>query len=48
MSVLITTMVNEVTDISFTDFERQVLKIWGTKVMQERVPATRPKISGLK
>ncbi|GGP03583.1 hypothetical protein GCM10010992_12560 [Cloacibacterium rupense] len=43
-----TTIIKDMTDISFTDFDFQVLKICGTKVMQESVPAIKPSISGLK
>ena len=46
--VLETTIKKEETEISFTDFDFQVLKICGTKVMQDNVPAIKPRISGLK
>ena len=46
--VLETTIKKEETEISFTDFDFHVLKIWGTKVIQESVPPNKPIISGLK
>ena len=46
--VLETTIKKEETEISFTDFDFQVLKICGTNVIQDKVPPIKPKISGLK
>ncbi len=46
--VLETTIKKEETEISFTDFDFQVLKICGTNVIQDKVPPNKPIISGLK